>query len=229
MTRPECSSSTAKWRGISFKYSMRFFVLLLSAPLAIGVATANADRIYIGRPVAMLNDFYPDRFTPRYEPERYAPAEDRDEEQEYTSGGSQPTVRGRHAVLRRGVAYAPVDAPLSVKRAIWAVNSIRRKPYRWSGGHGSFNDSGYDCSGSVSFALHAAGVLDEPNDSRGFLNWGERGRGRWITVYSRNGHTFAVIAGLRLDTTGLSSEEGPRWHADFRDTWGYRASHPRGL
>lgn len=144
-------------------------------------------------------------------------------------GGSQPTVRGNRAIVRNGVAYAPDNAPDAVKHAIWATNSLRRKPYKWGGGHGSFYDSGYDCSGTVSFALHYAGVLDSPMPSSDLLNYGERGRGRWITIYSREGHTFAVIAGLRLDTTGDYGTEGPRWHEDGRDTWGYEARHPVGL
>jgi len=144
-------------------------------------------------------------------------------------GGSRPTVRGSSAVIRHGIAYAPANAPESVKRAIWAANALRRLPYKWGGGHRSFYDSGYDCSGTVSYALHYAGVLGAPAQSSELLNYGQRGRGRWITVYSREGHTFAVIAGLRLDTTGCYGTEGPRWHADGRLTWGFRARHPDGL
>lgn len=144
-------------------------------------------------------------------------------------GGSEPMVAGDRAMVRNGVAYAPANAPDSVKRAIWATNSLRRKPYKWGGGHDSFFDSGYDCSGTVSFALHYAGALESPIASSDFLRFGERGRGRWITIYSREGHTFAVIAGLRLDTTGDYGTEGPRWHADGRDTWGYEVRHPIGL
>jgi len=143
--------------------------------------------------------------------------------------GSQPMVRGNRAIIRHGVAYAPANAPDAVKRAIWAANTLRRKPYKWGGGHGSFYDSGYDCSGTVSFALHYAGVLDSPIASSDLLNYGERGRGRWITIYSRNGHTFAIIAGLRLDTTGDYGTEGPRWHEDGREAWGFEARHPVGL
>jgi hypothetical protein len=144
-------------------------------------------------------------------------------------GGSRPTVPGDRGFVRHGVAYAPTDAPESVKHAIWAANALRWKPYKWGGGHGTFFDSGYDCSGTVSFALHSAGVLNTPMPASDFLNYGRRGRGRWITVYSRSGHTFAVIAGLRLDTTGDYGTEGPRWHPDCRDTWGYEARHPEGL
>jgi len=143
--------------------------------------------------------------------------------------GSQPTVRGHRAVVRHGVAYAPAIAPDAVKRAIWATNALRRKPYKWGGGHGSYSDSGYDCSGTVSFALHAAGLLDNPLTASDLCDYGQHGRGRWITIYSRSYHTFAVIAGLRLDTTGYWGTEGPRWHADGRDTWGFEARHPSGL
>jgi hypothetical protein len=111
------------------------------------------------------------------------------------------------------------------------VNTIRRKPYVWGGGHGSFNDRGYDCSGTVSFALHHAGLLGSPVASNDLMRYGERGRGRWFTIYSRRGHTFAVIAGLRLDTTDFryGGDVGPRWHTDFRDTRGFVATHPVGL
>ena len=144
---------------------------------------------------------------------------------------SHPMVRGNRAVLRNGIAYAPSNAPDSVKHAIWAVNTICRRPYVWGGGHGSFHDYGYDCSGAVSFALHYAGLLNQPIPSSDFLRYGERGRGRWVTIYSRHGHVFAMIAGLRFDTTDLryGGDVGPRWHLDGRDTWGFEARHPVGL
>ena len=147
------------------------------------------------------------------------------------SRGDHPTVAGSRAVVRNGVAYAPSRAPQSVKNAIWAANTIRRKPYIWGGGHGSFYDRGYDCSGSVSYALHGAGLLAAPLPSSDLMRYGERGRGRWITIYSRPGHTFAVIAGLRLDTTDLGhgGDVGPRWYADGRDTGSYVARHPAAL
>jgi cell wall-associated NlpC family hydrolase len=145
--------------------------------------------------------------------------------------GDRPTVEGKRAVLRNGIAYAPSRAPQNVKNAIWAANTLRRKPYVWGGGHGSFYDHGYDCSGSVSYALHGAGVLAAPLPSSDLMRYGERGRGRWITVYSRSGHTFAVIAGLRLDTTdlGRGGDVGPRWYVDGRDTRGFVARHPAGF
>lgn len=111
------------------------------------------------------------------------------------------------------------------------INALRRKPYVWGGGHGSFYDHGYDCSGSVSYALHSAGVLAAPLPSSDLMRYGERGPGRWITVYSRSGHTFAVIAGLRFDTTdlGRGGDVGPRWYVDGRDTRGFVARHPAGF
>jgi hypothetical protein len=140
-------------------------------------------------------------------------------------------VKGSRALLRGGIAYAPSRAPQSVKNAIWAANSLRRKPYIWGGGHGGFYDRGYDCSGTVSFALHGAGAIASPLPSSDFMRYGERGRGRWVTIYARPGHTFAVIAGLRLDTTDFQNggNTGPRWHADLRETRGYVARHPAGL
>lgn len=162
--------------------------------------------------------------------------QDYDQEQDDEGGrveqrGDRPTVSGNRAVLRNGIAYAPSRAPQNVKNAIWAANTLRRKPYVWGGGHGSFYDRGYDCSGTVSFALHGAGVLNSPLPSSDLMRFGERGRGRWITIYSRSGHTFAVIAGLRLDTTdlGRGGDVGPRWYAYGRDTGGYVARHPAGM
>jgi hypothetical protein len=148
-----------------------------------------------------------------------------------TKSGHGPTVAGSRAILRGGIAYAPSRAPQSVKNAIWAANTLRRKPYIWGGGHGSFYDRGYDCSGTVSFALHGAGAIATPLPSSDFMRYGDRGRGRWFTIYARPGHTFAVIAGLRLDTTDFQDggTTGPRWHADLRDTRDYVARHPAGM
>lgn len=162
--------------------------------------------------------------------------QDQEQDQEQESGqierrGDRPTVAGSRAVLRGGVAYAPSRAPQSVKNAIWAANQLRRKPYVWGGGHGSFYDRGYDCSGTVSFALHGGGLLTSPLPSSDLMRYGERGRGRWMTIYSRNGHTFAMIAGLRLDTTdlGRGGDVGPRWYTYGRDTGGFVARHPVGM
>ena len=167
---------------------------------------------------------------------RIDPVQSTDEQPEARTPGfdiadSHPMVHGNRAVLRNGIAYAPSNAPDSVKHAIWAVNTICRRPYVWGGGHGSFQDYGYDCSGTVSFALHYAGLLNSPIPSSDFLRYGQRGRGRWFTIYSRHGHVWAMVAGLRLDTTDLryGGDVGPRWHLDGRDTWGFEARHPVGL
>lgn len=145
-----------------------------------------------------------------------------------------PVVPGTRATLRGSVALAPARAPLEVKRAIWAANQLRTKPYRYGGGHASFVDSGYDCSGTISYALGAAGVVKSPMSSSDFRNFGNRGQGKWITVYARNGHTFAVIAGLRLDTTAWNtmrrdSSWAPRWQPTSRPPHGFEARHPAGL
>jgi cell wall-associated NlpC family hydrolase len=168
-------------------------------------------------------------WAPRAQP---LPETDEDESSpRFESKGDRPMVAGNRAVLRGGVAYAPSNAPDDVKSAIWAVNTLRHRPYVWGGGHGSFTDYGYDCSGTVSFALHHANRLGAPLPSGDFIRYGERGRGRWITIYARHGHTFATIAGLRLDTTDMrdGSDCGPRWHTDFRDTRGFEARNPVAL
>jgi hypothetical protein len=145
---------------------------------------------------------------------------------------SGPTVTGSQASLRGKVASAPENAPLAVKRAIWAANQLRSKPYRYGGGHHSFIDHGYDCSGTVSYALAGAGLISSPMSSSELRFFGEHGPGKWITVYARNGHTFAVIAGLRLDTTSfLTGRErwAPGWQITSRAPVGFEARHPLGL
>ena len=140
-----------------------------------------------------------------------------------------PTVQGEVAQLRGLIASAPSKAPDAVKNGIWALNQIVHKPYRWGGGHGTFNDAGYDCSGTISYFLHGAGLLDQPTPSKALQTWGDPGPGRWITIYARNGHTFAVICGLRLDTTGHHDDEGPRWRDWPREPKGFVARHPKGF
>ena len=107
-------------------------------------------------------------------------------------------------------------------------NEIATKPYRYGGGHGRWRDSGYDCSGSVSFALHGAGLLDTPLDSTGFMSWGVPGKGQWVTNYANSGHSYMIVAGLRFDTSGRA-EDGSRWHTDMRSARGYTVRHPAGL
>jgi len=132
------------------------------------------------------------------------------------------------AALVRGRAIAPLDAPPAVKRVIAAANRIRTKPYMWGGGHGRWWDGGYDCSGAVSFALHGGELLDSPLPSGPMARWGSPGPGRWITVYANAGHAYAVIAGLRWDTSGNTSGTGPRWHTDAASSAGFLARHPPG-
>src|SRR5436189_1451875 len=104
---------------------------------------------------------------------------------------SGPTVPGAKARLRGKLACAPANAPIAVKRAIWAANELRAKPYRYGGGHRSFVDHAYDCSGTVSYALGGAGLIKSPLSSSEFRGFGDRGDAKWITVYARTGHTFA--------------------------------------
>jgi cell wall-associated NlpC family hydrolase len=145
----------------------------------------------------------------------------------------QPTVPGVVAQMVNGVAFAPDQAPDPVKQAIWAANQIVGMPYRLGGGHKlGFVDHAYDCSGTVSFAMHGAGLLATPRDSSSFMRYGAAGKGQWITVYTNPGHAFAVIAGLRLDTSAAGDPaggSGPRWRPNLRSTRGYRARHPAGL
>ncbi len=136
---------------------------------------------------------------------------------------------GRTALLKDGKAYAPRNAPVAVKRAIAAGNRLQGKPYQWGGGHARHKDSGYDCSGSVSYVLREAGLLRGSLTSRGFLKYGRRGYGRWITLYVRDGHVFMTVAGLRLDTGGPGNERGPRWRPETRQSRGHYVRHPAGL
>ncbi len=143
-----------------------------------------------------------------------------------------PTARPARAMLIGGRARAPHGAPAEVKRAIAAANEIVGKPYKYGGGHARIVDSGYDCSGTVSFALNGAGLLKTPLDSGSFMSWGEAGKGRWITVYTNPGHAYTVIAGLRLDTSAAgdpSGAKGPRWRPALRSSRGFVARHPEGL
>ena len=150
-----------------------------------------------------------------------------------TSGGSgsdtPDTVRGAKAKLVHGKAIAPASAPEQVKDVIAAANRIRNKPYVYGGGHGSFRDSGYDCSGAVSYALHGGRFLKAPLDSSGLGRWGERGRGSWITVYGASSHAYMIVAGLRFDTS-MTRGDGPSWSRSMRSTpESYRKRHPAGF
>jgi peptidoglycan hydrolase-like protein with peptidoglycan-binding domain len=127
-----------------------------------------------------------------------------------------------------GLAVAPSSAPDEVKAIIDAGNRIATKPYKYGGGHGRWNDTGYDCSGSVSYVLHAAGLLSQALDSTGFMSYGERGRGTWITIRSNPSHAYMIVAGLRFDTSARS-RTGSRWSEQMRSASGFRGRHPEGF
>jgi peptidoglycan hydrolase-like protein with peptidoglycan-binding domain len=142
------------------------------------------------------------------------------------SGDPAPAPVGRARLRADGTVFAPADAPAAIKGVIAAGNRIATRPYVYGGGHGTWNDNGYDCSGSVSYALHGGGLISTQLDSTGFESWGSRGGGRWITVYANAGHAFMVVAGLRFDTSGASPS---RWQSDMRSGDGYVVRHPSGL
>jgi peptidoglycan hydrolase-like protein with peptidoglycan-binding domain len=135
---------------------------------------------------------------------------------------------GEATLTDDGLAVAPADAPEEVKQIIEAGNEIADAPYKYGGGHGRWKDSGYDCSGSISYVLHAAGLLDTALDSGAFASWGERGRGEWVTIRANSGHAYMIVAGLRFDTSARK-RTGTRWSDTMRSARGYRATHPEGL
>jgi hypothetical protein len=150
-------------------------------------------------------------------------------------GGTEPAPAptgppGRATLMPDGTAVAPSNAPPAVQNAIYAGNEIRTRPYKWGGGHRTFYDSGYDCSGAVSYVLHAAGFLNSPMASGGLASsWGVAGKGYWITVFANAGHAYMKVAGLRFDTSSngekLNQGSGPRWRATKRKPRGYVIKH----
>ncbi len=149
-----------------------------------------------------------------------------------TMGGATPSdpvgVPGEKAILNAdGTATAPASAPLAVQQIIAAGNEIAKKPYRYGGGHTlKWKDSGYDCSGSVSYALHGADLLDQPMPSGNFESWGKSGPGQWVTIYARGDHMYMYVAGLRFDTSGAKPS---RWQDTKRSSRGFVVRHPDGL
>jgi len=136
---------------------------------------------------------------------------------------------GEQSVLMGSLASAPQSAPQAVKAVIAAANSITHTPYVWGGGHGSWYSYGYDCSGSVSYALHGAGLLDTPLVSGALASYGEPGPGKWITIYANATHVYMEVAGLRFDTVGnFGGETGPRWHNEPPYPDGFEVRHPTG-
>jgi cell wall-associated NlpC family hydrolase len=157
-------------------------------------------------------------------------------EVEQTEAGQSPapapallvTPTEKATLAADGSAVAPASAPEAVKQIIAAGNEIHDKPYRYGGGHANRIDSGYDCSGSMSYAFQGAGMLKAALNSSGFAQWGEAGPGQWVTVYANAGHSYMVVAGLRFDTSGRSNA-GSRWQTNQRPTNGYAVRHPAGL
>lgn len=163
------------------------------------------------------------------------------------TGGTSPTAPtipalplapGERATLRTdGLALAPAKAPDVVKAMIAAGNKIASLPYRYGGGHGNFTDTAYDCSGSVSFLLNGGRLLKYPLDSSSFMKWGEPGPGKWVSIYTNPGHAYAVVAGLRYDTSARKGWDrsygsrtlGTRWSSQMRSNDGYVVRHPPGL
>ena len=147
--------------------------------------------------------------------------------------GAPPVPTGAATILPGGKASVPAGAPYSVARAIKAANKIHRRTYIWGGGHRSFKAKGYDCSGAVSYVLHAAGLLGSPLVSGQLASWGSAGLGSWITVYANRTHTYMVIAGLRYDTSPLgewlNQGRGPRWRYTLRTGTGFAVRHWDGL
>jgi cell wall-associated NlpC family hydrolase len=144
----------------------------------------------------------------------------------------QLLVPGSTARYVQGLAAAPMNAPLAVQEIIWAGNQLIGLPYIFGGGHASFIASGYDCSGTVSFALHGAALLSSPKDSSEFETWGSHGIGRWVSIFSNPGHAYMTVAGLRLDTSAAddpSAQQGPRWRPLRAGNGGFVVRHPLGL
>jgi cell wall-associated NlpC family hydrolase len=151
-----------------------------------------------------------------------------------TAATPQPDllVPGSLARYVGGYAAAPMNAPAAVQQVIWTANEIIGLPYIFGGGHASFTSPGYDCSGTVSFALHGGNLLTTPMDSSEFESWGSHGAGRWIAVFGNAGHAYMDIAGLRLDTSAAddpSDQQGPRWRPLRAGNAGYVVRHPLGL
>jgi cell wall-associated NlpC family hydrolase len=144
----------------------------------------------------------------------------------------QLLVPGSRARYVNGLAAAPMSAPPAVQQMIWSANQIIGLPYVYGGGHASFISPGYDCSGTVSFALHGASLLATPEDSSELESWGSHGIGRWVSVFSNPGHAYMTVAGIRLDTSAAddpSNQQGPRWRPLRQGNEGFTARHPLGL
>jgi hypothetical protein len=158
----------------------------------------------------------------------FSPSDAEATERRPRAASAQEVAGAKAQLTEDGLAIPPADAPEAVKQVIAAANKIAHKPYRYGGGHGRWEDSGYDCSGSVSYALHGADLLDSSMPSGSFTSWGEAGKGKWITIYANGGHMYMTVAGLRFDTSGRS-RSGSRWQKDDRSSSGFTVRHPEGL
>jgi cell wall-associated NlpC family hydrolase len=141
-------------------------------------------------------------------------------------------VPGATARMVDGLAAAPMSAPAAIQQIVWAGNQIIGLPYIFGGGHASFTAEGYDCSGTVSFALHGARLISTPMDSSEFMGWGGGGVGQWVTIFSNSGHAYMTVAGLRLDTSAAddpTNQQGPRWRPLRPGNGGFKVRHPVGL
>ena len=148
------------------------------------------------------------------------------------AGKPELLVPGTRARYVAGLAAAPMSAPEVIQQIVWAGNQIIGLPYIFGGGHASFLAKGYDCSGTVSFALHGGNLLATPEDSSEFMHWGSHGAGRWVAIFSNPGHAYMTVAGLRLDTSAAddpSDQQGPRWRPLRANNSGYTVRHPLGL
>jgi cell wall-associated NlpC family hydrolase len=141
-------------------------------------------------------------------------------------------VPGSTARLVGGLAAAPMFAPPVVQQIIWTGDQIIGLPYIYGGGHASFSSPGYDCSGTVSYALHGASLITTPMDSSEFMGWDSNGVGTWVTIFANGGHAYMTVAGLRLDTSPVddpSNQDGPRWRPLRPGNPGFTVRHPTGL
>jgi cell wall-associated NlpC family hydrolase len=207
-----------------------------AAPLHAAPVTARTPRIapYRGPLYERTQSGEVVPYQPVLPPAQVAPASGGSPVGVAASANSKPEllVPGSLARYVGGLAAAPMSAPAPVQDAIWAANQIIGLPYVYGGGHASFESAGYDCSGTVSFALHGAGLLAVSEDSSEFMRWGSHGIGRWVTIFSNPGHAYVDIAGLRLDTSAAddpSNQQGPRWRPLRTQNGGYSVRHPLGL
>ncbi len=149
-----------------------------------------------------------------------------------TEGKPELLVPGALGRIVAGLAAAPMSAPAAVQQIVWTGNQIIGLPYIYGGGHASFISPGYDCSGTVSFALHGASLIGAPMDSSEFMAWGGGGVGQWVTIFTDPEHAYMTVAGLRLDTSAAddpSNQQGPRWRPLRPANAGFKVRHPVGL